>query len=158
MVEYEHQHLVESSNESDVNEQWLSEEAIKDLIGRKTLPSPSSRRRQPRGAANFKRRLNEEARIRHFGWRHVLTDSADSPCWVHPVHGVASSKKGECQPPVGSCPSHCPQIIHLLCCPLLLSDPHVFIRRLAAVFRFHSKDPPIKNIEKLRAIAGSKRL
>ena len=48
--------------------------------------------------SNFKRRINEEARIRHFGWSLVhlpaaYPGAAASHCWVHPVHGRASSKK-----------------------------------------------------------------
>jgi hypothetical protein len=59
---------------------------------------PAVRRRDPRAASNLKRRLNEEARIRHFGWKMVrvapaYSGAAATPCWMHPVHGRASSKK-----------------------------------------------------------------
>lgn len=59
---------------------------------------PAVRKRNPRMASNLKRRINEEARIRHFGWKMVRVEplyegAAASHCWMHPVHGRASSKK-----------------------------------------------------------------
>ena len=42
------------------------------------------------------RRLNEEARIRHFGWSLVLNRSRCAQ-WHHPVHGMASSLKAALQ-------------------------------------------------------------
>ena len=53
----------------------------------------------PRAAGNKKRRANEDERIRHFGWSMVKIDAtkksgaAGGHCWVHPVHGTATSKK-----------------------------------------------------------------
>jgi hypothetical protein len=54
---------------------------------------------QSRAASNRKRRANEDERIRHFGWTMVKIDptkkggAAGGHCWVHPVHGTATSKK-----------------------------------------------------------------
>lgn len=54
---------------------------------------------ETRQASNRKRRANEDERIRHFGWTMVKVDgakkggSAGAHCWVHPVHGTATSKK-----------------------------------------------------------------
>ena len=82
----------ETDQEMEVHEE-VEEEDEDEIVGTPSKPSILvPKRRDRRGAANFKRRVNEEARIRHFGWRMVKFKSGGH-CWMHPVHGAASSKK-----------------------------------------------------------------